>query len=281
MKQYYFFAGTLLITSVLFAGCGSGTNPKTGEPGRGETATQGDTGNKPVVSIDESASQSRQVLWDFRKIEALKEPKISKAESLVVAKYLFGDQANSEMEITSRVSGSFTKSGAKETLYFVTGCDEDGHFTTDCDHASQNSAGWIAIYDNTTPVMKLNEALGGEIVAVTDVNGDGINEILNFSGYGGQGIETSSAHLGQVSGDKYKNIQDFKGYADDCAESDDPTGEKAAAAVISYSPTTDGKMPTFTETHFEAKCGRDGITKNTSWKTITKKQFDTFFDSLS
>lgn len=118
---------------------------------------------------------------------------------------------------------------------------------------------------------------------MTDVNGDGINEILSFGGYSGNGVTTTGAGLGQISGNSYKEIKSFNGYSDNCAIGDMDVEKKIAASVISYVPEADGKIPVFTESYFQGNCNDEDVAigSKTKWKTITKKQFDAFFDSNS
>jgi hypothetical protein len=148
-----------------------------------------------------------------------------------------------------------------------------------CGHVAWNTAGWIAVFDGTTPVMKLEEPLGGGIVKVSDVNGDGINEILSTGGYVGMGIVTESAVLGQLSGGKFEEIKDFRGYGDDCGSSLSKD-KKGVAALVTYTPSTD-KMPEFFEEHFMTVCAGDEIGDNPKWNKITKQQFDEFIDGVS
>lgn len=282
MIRHYFLAAILLIAGMAFgAGCSSQMKTKVESVNAENPNT---SKNVEPASANQSAKQTRQVLWDFKKQIADEQPTFSAAETRAVLKYLFGDRQSPNLEITSRVSGSFTKPNAKETLYFISGCmdEETKLFTTDCPHVAWNTAGWIAIYDGQTPVLKIEEALGGDIEKVTDVNGDGINEILNSSGYGGMGITTLNANLGQISGNKYKSIQSFKGYVSNCDEGDISTGKhNEQAAVITYTPTTDGKMPAFSEEFFETQCSTEETKDKLEWKKITKKEFDDFFDAHS
>ncbi|MEP7074758.1 MAG: hypothetical protein ABI878_03025, partial [Acidobacteriota bacterium] len=110
------------------------------------------------------------------------------------------------------------------------------------------------------------------IIKVTDVNGDGISEILSIGGYAGMGIDTESVGLGQILGNKYQDVKGFNASYSNCA---DESAEKrnSVASVISYVPTTGGKMPVFSEEYFQAGCE-----DKPSWKKITKKQFDGYFD---
>lgn len=223
--------------------------------------------NKTMKS-ETSANQTKVILWDFRKGENIG-PSIPKAESRLVMKYLFGDKWDQELAVTGRVSGSFTKPNAKQTLYYVGGCDEDEEFksTSNCAHVNWWNAGWIAVYEGTTPVAKVKAALGYEILKITDVNGDGKNEILSLFSYTNQGSTESSATLGQLSGNKYEEIKTFSSYSDGCGTMSKRT-QITKAAVISFVPLANGKFPPFSEEYFQSPC------EGPQWKKITKKQFE-------
>lgn len=236
-------------------------------------------------TIESKTSTKKEVLWDYRKSEVVKNPNISKAETDVVLKYLLGDTWDKDLSITNRVSGSFIKAKAKETLYFVTGCkDGDGKFVSNvtCGHAGWNTDGRIAIFDGTTPITKIETALGYGILKFTDVNGDGINEILSTSGYAQSGIQFEVLSLGQISSGKYEEIKTSRGYIDNCAYGETLSADKkqARAVTVSYIPSTDDKMPGFTEEYFQGQCKDDRVDKD-SWKETTKKDFEEFFDAHS
>lgn len=226
----------------------------------------------------------KEVLRDFRKRDNARPQTFSEAETRAVIKYLFGDSAASKIEIRNRLSGAFTKPRAKETLYYLTGCKDEengGQFTTECPHVSWDSVGWIAIFDGTTPVLKIEQALGYGIEKAADVNGDGKNEFLSVSGYGQGGIQFGGAALGQISGDKYEEIKAFDGYGDNCAFGGKADSELSArSSVISYIPAANGKMPEFSEEFFKARCKDSEIDKS-SWQPTSKKDFDEFIDSIS
>ena len=217
------------------------------------------------------ANQNKNILWDFRKNEFTKPQEFSKAETNAVLKYLLGSGWDNDLGITNRISGSFTKANAKETLYYLDGCTEDGIFKpiSSCAHVSWHNAGWIAIYDGTKPVAKISEALGYDIGKITDLNGDGINEMLSFNGWSGQGITITNAAFGHIEGGKYRLLKGFEGSVDNCGY--DRGIRKQVATVISYGSSRAGKMPVFTTEYYESKCGR-----NSPWKKITKKQYDAF-----
>ena len=223
-------------------------------------------------------AQKKEIVWDFRKDESLlslgygqiEAHNYSKAETNIVLKYLLGDQRHAELEITRRFSGSFTKANANETLYYVAGCEEDEGFTdpTDCSHANWWNAGWIAIYDGTTPKMRIKAALGYDIAKITDINNDGINEFLSLSVWSGQGVNVVGAILSQISNGKYQEIKTFfpGTYGDTCGVQE-KSRRFAEATVISYVASQNG-APTFSQEYFQNRCGK------TPWKKITKKRFE-------
>jgi len=256
-----------LFLAVLVAGCGPGAS--TGS--NGQATNENNSIPTPDVAKQGSAEQQKQVLWDFRTGEP-KEQKFSKAETQVVMKYVFGDKWDSDLYISSRFNGSFTKPNANETLYYIGGCDEDDgqgfKATTNCAHVSWWNAGWIAIFEGTTPVTKIQAVLGYQVVKVTDINNDGISEILSLAGYSNQGETETTPLFGQIKNGKYEEIKTLSGAADTCGGDPGTVPFKSKATVISYLPASDGKMPDLTEDYFENKCGK------TPWKKITKKQFD-------
>ena len=109
--------------------------------------------------------------------------------------------------------------------------------------------------------------MGYGISSVTDINGDGVDEILSFGRFSHGGYTSEGATLGQITGSKYQEIKSFGGYSDGCATASEER-EIAKASVISYVPTTNGKMPIFSEEYFQKKC------EETTWKKITKAEFE-------
>lgn len=286
MKRFLILIIAAVIAVGTTAGCRASERSANDKAvGGTEQAKPANADNKTLANkADENKPAAKsEVLWDFRKDDFSKSPTFSKSETEAVVKYLFGEGASAKIEIRDRISGAFTKPNAKETLYYLTGCEDEtsGQFTTDCPHVSWDSVGWIAIYDGTTPVLKIEQPLGYSVEKVTDVNGDGKNEFLSFGGYAQGGIQTGGAALGQISDGRYEEIKSFKGYADNCAFGVQIADKLTAkAVVIKYVSTSDGKMPEFTEEYFRGQCKNEAVDKS-SWKATTKKDFEDFFDSLS
>ncbi len=258
-----------------------------GSDGGAQQVNSKNDGNKTTEnkSAETVKMAEKEVLWDFRQIDNSKPQTFHKAETEAVAKYLFGE-TNSKIEITNRFQGAFTKPNAKETLYYLSGCKDennDNQFTTDCPHSSWSSEGRIAIFDGTTPVAKFDEALGGNVLKVTDVNGDGKNEILSTAFYGQSGIYTANVTLGQISDGKYEAIKGSSGsYGWNCAFGGGKKDSElsARATVISYVPTNSGKMPEFAKEYYKGQC-KNGEIDESSWRKTDEKDLTEFIDSIS
>lgn len=293
MKGFLILTGALIFSGLILSACATSRTTDEQERAGEVQHSAPENDNKPTENNSDESKKvaEKETLWDFRKEDDFRVPEFSKAETDAVVKYLFGDRASGKIEIRNRLTGAFTKPNTKETLYYLSGCKDEtsGQFTTDCPHVSWDTQGWIAIYDGTTPVAKINQPLGGTVGKTTDVNGDGKNEFLSFGGYAQSGIQTQSVSIGQISGGKYKNINTFSVYAYNCASGGNAKNTAAKAAVISYIPTTDHKIPEFTEEFFQAECkpgdadsgSAFDLIKQSSWKKITKKEFDEFYESLS
>lgn len=218
-----------------------------------------------------------EVLWDFRSDKA-EEQSFGEEDESMVFTYLFGSTWDEPLTITSGFSGSFTRANADQFLYYVAGCEEGSGFkdTSNCSHAASFNAGWIVIYEDDKPVLKIPAALGYVIGKVTDVNGDGKSEILSISGYSGMGETSNRGELGQITANGYEaifpsNDNFFFGSLERIAFSDDENVKdqcSAIASAVSYTPTTGGISPVFTEDYFKSDIC------DSNWRKITKEQFD-------
>jgi hypothetical protein len=243
------------------------------------TATQ-DSGNsqpKEFVSTNETTNnlaaaeptpESRQkaVLFDYTKeTGAPKLDKIPKAEENVVLKYLFGAnyKRDTDAKVERRISGAFTKPNVKETLYFVRGglIDE----TEDVARFESQSAGYLAVYDGTTPISKIKLSAQG-IRQITDLNDDGKNELLLDDGFTNNGATMISVWLKQIENGELRTIKEFGNvYSDNSGA----IGKCVVdASVARYAPTTEQKFPDFEMSYFESGCG-----KNSRWKRLAKNPF--------
>jgi hypothetical protein len=217
-----------------------------------------------AVSLN-AAPPARETLWDFREDEPEADVNYTDEETEAVKKYLFGEREVKGFDLSSRLSGSFTRAGAAQTLYYITGCNEEGRFVgnSECAHVDWYSEGWIAVYEGTKPVAKINAALGNRVSKAADVNGDRIHELVSFYGWGGQGVFYDDAMLSSIAGGKYKKIRTFDGYADNCAGGEDASSGEIMATRITYARTK-GKMPVFVTEYFQSKCEPKSWRKSTA-----------------
>ena len=93
----------------------------------------------------------------------------------------------------------------------------------------------------------------GDIVRKTDLNSDGIDELLMVSGYMGQGTLVEMADLVSFENARRHVIQDFGSIVEDSCASGFP-GSKSDASVIYISDVVPGTMPKLTQENYSSTC---------------------------
>jgi hypothetical protein len=94
----------------------------------------------------------------------------------------------------------------------------------------------------------------GNIASKTDLNMDGIDELLMTSGYMAQGELTEMAALLSFENGRLSVIQDFGAVVMDNCASGRP-GSTAKAAVLSITNAKLGEMPKMRAENYVAGCG--------------------------
>ena len=222
--------------------------------------------------ITPSAQAQKQILIDFRADHITRAAKISavtqkRVLSKVFRKYLsdankcspefesgggedFLDAARNAGQmvpsITDVVQGSFTASGQTQTAYVIS--------VSECfaSHADNFGSQRLAIFSGPTLVTDVDLDFKSNVLRKTDLDGDGINELLMSSGYMNQGIVTESAALLGFKDGRLNVIQDFGQVSEDSCASGLP--DSGATASVIYTVTELIKMPTFQVEKFEATC---------------------------
>ncbi|HEU4510565.1 MAG TPA: hypothetical protein VFR78_20190 [Pyrinomonadaceae bacterium] len=217
--------------------------------------------------------KNRQVLLDFRIDRNVAPAKIPAATqryvlSKVFPRYLtdqnkcntqFDASGNSDPLAASRkagqivpsifesATGSFTASGQSQTLYVIS--------VSECNasHADNFGTKRVAIFAGQKLVAEFDANFYENIVRKTDLNGDGIDELLMTHGYTGQGTLIESAALLSFENGRLRVIEDFGVVAEDSCASGFP-GSSAQASAVYIADSAPGQMPKFTRDNYKATC---------------------------
>ena len=213
----------------------------------------------------------RTVLYDFRNERAYQSPKISAATnrevlSKVFRRYLsdanrcqsnfnagedFLSSARRAGQIVPNIAdaatGSFTAAGQNETAYVI--------FVNECNasHADNFGSKRIAIFSGSRLVADIDLDFKSSIIVKTDLDNDGINELLMTSGDMAQGELIEMAALLSFQNGKMNVVQDFGTVMnDDCASL--RPGSTAKAAVLSYAKSNPFSMPKISVAYYAGGC---------------------------
>jgi len=171
----------------------------------------------------------KQVLFDFRVERTSAPPKIplttqSSVLSKVFRKYLTDEsKCNPQFDasngtdplkaarnagqivpsILDMAAGSFTAAGRPETLYVIS--------VSECNasHADNFGTKRVAIFAGQQLIADVDVDFKSTIVRKTDLNGDGIDELLMASGDMHQGVLTETAALLDFQNGRVRVIEDF------------------------------------------------------------------------
>jgi hypothetical protein len=149
--------------------------------------------------------------------------------------------------ILDTATGSFTTSGRPETLYVIS--------VSECNasHADNFGTKRVAIFAGQQLIADADVDFKSSIVRKTDLNGDGMEELLMASGDMHQGVLTETAALLGFQNGRVRIVEDFGTVTEDSCGSG-VTGSSSKASVVSISDVVDGKMPRLRIDNFEASC---------------------------
>ena len=234
------------------------------------------TGNGFVAQKQVTPAQKpRQALFDFRVARPIANPKIPAATekavlSKVFRKYLTDESkcndqfdagsSNDHLQaarnagqivptIVDMATGSFTARGLKQTVYVIS--------VGECNasHADNFGSKRVALFTGQQLVVNLDVDFRNSIVRKTDLNGDGIDELLMTGGDMNQGILTEIAALLDFQNGRLHVIEDFGTVTEDSCASEQP-GSSAKASVIYFSDVLPGMMPKLRVDNYVSRCGK-------------------------
>jgi len=219
--------------------------------------------------------KDRQVLFDFRPNHEMAPGKIPPATermvlSKVFRKYLTdANRCNSQFDagdnldplaaarkagqivpsIVDMENGSFTAAGQSQTLYVI--------FVSECNasHADNFGSKRVAIFSGQQLVADVDADSKSDIVRKTDLDSDGIDELLMSSSYMGQGTLVQMATLASFPNGRRRVIEDFGSVVEDSCASGFP-GSASQASVLYISDVVPGNMPKLTQENYSASCRR-------------------------
>lgn len=219
-----------------------------------------------------ATQKQRQVLFDFRQDHASKSPRIPPATQRLVLSKVFRRYLNDESKcrsdfqpsgddylasarragqivpsIADAISGSFTAAGQMETAYVI--------FTGECgaSHADNYGSKRVAIFSGQQLVADVDADFKSRIVRKTDLNNDGVDELLMTSSDMAQGTFIEIAALVEFRDGRRSVIEDFGTVIDDTCASGFP-GSSAKASVLSMSDFEPGKMPKLRMDNYVSSC---------------------------
>lgn len=230
--------------------------------------------------------KEKQTLFDFRTSDVRSSPKITKATeravlSKVFRKYLtdanrctsgFGISETDPLAvartagqivpaISDMTTGSFTAAGQNQIAYVIS--------VNECtaSHADNFGTKRIAIFSGPQLIAEFDNDFAVGIVLKTDLDSDGINELLMVTGDMSQGTLTEMATLVSFQNGRRNLIKDFGTVVEDSCASGFP-GSVSKASVISISDVSPGEMPKLIQDNYQASCSG----KSKRWRFVSTGQ---------
>jgi hypothetical protein len=238
----------------------------------------------PQKAQQPTLQKDRQVLFDFRSEEQHPPAKVAPATqrmvlSKVFRKYLTdANRCNSQFDaagaedylgaarkagqivpsIATVETGSFTAPGQSQTLYVIE--------VSECNasHADNFGTKRVAIFSGQQLVADVDADFASDVLKKTDLNSDGVDELLMTTGDMAQGTLTGMATLVSFQNGRRRVIQDFGTVVEDSCASGFP-GSTSEASVIYISDVGLGTMPKITQENYSSPCR-----KTKRWKLVSR-----------
>lgn len=235
-----------------------------------------------AVAQKPSLQKDRQVLFDFRGDDDTTPVKIAPATQRIVFSKVFrryltdanrcnfqGDAGEDYLaaarkagqivpSISDVETGSFTAAGQTQTLYVID--------VSECNasHADNFGTKRVAIFSGQQLVADVDADFANSVIKKTDLNSDGINELLMTTGDMSQGTLTEMATLVSFQNGRRHLLQDFGSVVEDSCASGFPDST-SQASVIYISDVELGAMPKITQENYSSPCR-----KTRRWRLVSR-----------
>lgn len=236
--------------------------------------------------VPQQLKKEKQTLFDFRTSDVRATPKITAATRRAVLTKVFRKYLTDENKckqdfdaggagdlltaarnagqmvpsISDMATGSFTAAGQTEIAYVIS--------VSECtaSHADNFGTKRVAIFSGQQLIADFDSDFRNGIVLKTDLNSDGINELLMTTGDMSQGTLTETAALVSFQNGRLNVIKEFGTVVEDSCASGFP-GSSSKASVISISDVVPGQMPKVIQDNYAASC-----TNSKRWKFLSSGQ---------
>ena len=238
-----------------------------------------------TVAQNPAMQKDRQVLFDFRVDHDTAPRKIAPATERMVLSKVFrkyhtdSNRCNSQFDaaegadplaaarkagqivplIVDIETGSFTAPGQNQTAYVIS--------VSECNasHADNFGTKRVAIFSGQQLVADVDADFAATILKKTDLNSDGVDELLMTTGDMAQGTLTEMGTLVSFQNGRRRVLQDFGTVVEDSCASGFP-GSASDAAVIYISDVVPGNMPKITQENYSSSCRG----KARHWRLVSK-----------
>jgi hypothetical protein len=216
--------------------------------------------------------KGRQVLFDFRQERPARSSRISNATqrqvlSKVFRRYLTDDaRCNRDFglndedhlgaarragqmvpSVSEMINGSFTAPGQTQTAYVI--------FVNECNasHADNFGSKRVAIFSGQQLIADLDAEFNSSVVRKTDLDSDGVEELLMVGGDMNQGTLVEMASLVEFRNGRMRVIEEFGTVVEDSCASGMPSSS-SRASVLSFSDIDPGRMPKMKIENYASSC---------------------------
>ena len=150
--------------------------------------------------------------------------------------------------VAEMVTGSFTAPGQNETAYVI--------YVNECNasHADNYGSKRVAIFSGQQLVADVDSDFKGSFVRKTDLNGDGVDELLMLGGDMHMGTLIEIASLVEFRNGRRRVIEDLGTVVEDSCASGFPGSSSKAVAILLVSDFEPGKMPKFRIENYQSTC---------------------------